>query len=494
MTSGAMTEIISQPLEEPTNARRGDDVLVPGEAVSRREALTRGASVASSAMAAVAIGAVPLALGVFARRAQAQAPASARGVLEFAYLLENLESEFYKAILGTSATAAQNTAFAPVRALLQSDPRLIGTLQQIAKHEAAHVEFLKAQIIALGGVAPTYTGAEFDFTGGNGGTFPGPFSTVRNDPATVLILAQIFEDTGVRAYKGQLDKLLGNTELLTAIMKIHSVEARHSARIRLLRNVTGLKPWITSTATVTTTGITAQGGLTASTASIYATAKGYGRASGSFITEGFTVGQQITAAGFSNAANNGVSTITAVPALATTDKTQGTTTIRASLSATATGYARTTGSFMADGFAVGRQITASGFATAANNGRSTITALTDATLTVSKTVPTVPEAEAGARTIVADATIEVSKTPANVAEATGTGRYLVSRLGMAPGGSAIVTRAYLRETNSVQNGLNVSGLGTNTGGVGGVNEAFDEPLTYDDVIFIIKDFVIGTTP
>jgi hypothetical protein len=454
--------------------------------IDRREVLTRGASAASSVIASIALGAIPIALAAFTRTARAQAPVDVAGVLEFAYLLENLESEFYKAILGTSGTAAQNTAFAPVRAQLQSDARLLGTLQQIAKHEAAHVEFLRAQITTIKGAPRTYTGADFDFTGGNGGSNPGPFAAARNDPATLLVLAQILEDTGVRAYKGQLDKLVGSPEILTAVLKIHSVEGRHAARIRLVRNVTGLKPWITSTATVTTTGITATGGLTAATASIYATANGYGRASGSFATEGFATGQQITAVGFANAANNGVAVITAVPTIANTGST--------TLGATPTGYTRNSGSFVTDGFTVGRQITATGFTNAANNGRSTITAVTDAVLTVTKATPTVAENPASGRRLVADSIIQVSKTPAPVAEATATGRYLVSTLGMAPGGSAVVTAAYLRETNSTHNGVNVAGLGSNTGGVSGVNEAFDEPLTYAEVITVIKDFVIGTTP
>src|SRR5688500_8001127 len=214
-----------------------------GTLLDRREALATGASVASGIAAAVAIGSIPLALAAFTRTARAQAPTGVRSVLEFAYLLENLESEFYKAVLGTSATAAQNAAFAPVRAQIQSDVQLLGTLQQIAKHEAAHVDFIRARISALGGAPLTYTGAEFDFTGGNGAATPGPFSAVRTDPATMLILAQILEDTGVRAYKGQLDKLIGDADTLTAVLKIHSVEARHAARIRLLRNVTNLKPW-----------------------------------------------------------------------------------------------------------------------------------------------------------------------------------------------------------------------------------------------------------
>ncbi len=58
-------------------------------------------------------------------------------------------------------------------------------------------------------------------------------------------MAQAFEDTGVRAYKGQATALKGNTVLTTAL-QIHSVEARHAAHIRSMRaaNGTNIKPWI----------------------------------------------------------------------------------------------------------------------------------------------------------------------------------------------------------------------------------------------------------
>lgn len=53
------------------------------------------------------------------------------------------------------------------------------------------------------------------------------------------------------------------------------------------------------------------------------------------------------------------------------------------LAATATGYTRSAGSFIADGFKLGMEITASGFGTAANNGTGVITALTATVMTVS---------------------------------------------------------------------------------------------------------------
>ncbi len=378
---------------------------IPGSdrLLTRREAITDAAGVGSSVIAALALGSVPLALGLLSRTAAAQAPTSVRAVLEFAYLLENLEAEFYKAVLGESATAAQNTSFNTVRTAISTSAETLGTLRQIAKHEIAHVAFLKAAITALGGAPVTYTGAEFDFTGGNG-TGTGPFAAVRTDPVILLALAQVLEDTGVRAYKGQVDTLMGDKATLTAALRIHSVEARHAARIRRLRNVTDLKPWITSSSTATTTGIPA-----------------------------------------------------------------GATTGSVSLSATATGYARATGSFVTDGFAVGQQITASGFTNSANNGSSVVSAVTATALSVTKNPVTATEAAAAARVV-------------------------VTVTGVSAAGIAVVTRAYSGEQNTTHNGIDMVGLGANTGGTGGVSEAFDEPLTYDDVIFIIKDFVIGSTP
>ncbi len=71
--------------------------------------------------------------------------------------------------------------------------------------------------------------------------------------AVQLAMAQTFEDTGVRAYKGQAPALQGNRTVLTAALEIHSVEARHAAHIRQLRRALGaaipagqeVKPWIT---------------------------------------------------------------------------------------------------------------------------------------------------------------------------------------------------------------------------------------------------------
>ena len=61
------------------------------------------------------------------------------------------------------------------------------------------------------------------------------------------------------------------------------------------------------------------------------------------------------------------------------------------LSATATGYARTVGSFVSEGFVVGDTVVADGFTNAQNNGSSVVTAVTATALTVTKVGGTVAE-------------------------------------------------------------------------------------------------------
>ncbi len=145
--------------------------------------------------------------------------------------------------------------------------------------------------------------------------------------------------------------------------------------------------------------------FTTGTAVLRATATGYARTSGSFITDGFLEGLTITASGFANPENNGSSVITAVTATAlTVTKTPQTlvemgTTGSITMGATSTGYVRTTGSFMADGFVVGQSIVASGFAETENNGTSVISAMTATTLTVTKSPQTITENPASGRTI-----------------------------------------------------------------------------------------------
>ncbi len=143
--------------------------------------------------------------------------------LNFALLLEYLERDFYKMARDSSG-------------LIPADHRAV--FMQIHKHEAAHVEFLRSALGSAQGGVPV-----FDFTAG--GMFPNGFT----DYATFLTLSQAFEDTGVRAYKGQAGNLQSADDVLTAALQIHSVEARHASQVRRIRGMHSqmmIKGWITN--------------------------------------------------------------------------------------------------------------------------------------------------------------------------------------------------------------------------------------------------------
>ena len=129
------------------------------------------------------------------------------GILNYAYALEQLEAAFYTAVVGSSAfggmTAEQKEVF-----------------QDLQNHEVAHREFLKAVLgsNAIGTLALNTTTVN---------------AAIANTD-TILKNAEMFEDLGVSAYNGAGKYLQDATNLLFA-GKIVSVEARHAAAIRDLR-------------------------------------------------------------------------------------------------------------------------------------------------------------------------------------------------------------------------------------------------------------------
>jgi rubrerythrin len=184
---------------------------------SRRTAVSRTGKMAG----ALAIASMPVAFGLMAKRAFAQGglPQGIIDVLNFALTLEYLEDEFYRTGLATAG-------------LIPGEDLPI--FQQISKHETAHVALLESVLGANAVAKPT-----FDFTAG------GTFNTF-NDYPTFQALSQGFEDTGVRAYKGQATALMADNTILTTALRIHSVEARHASEVRRLR---GQKGWITGNTT-----------------------------------------------------------------------------------------------------------------------------------------------------------------------------------------------------------------------------------------------------
>jgi hypothetical protein len=129
------------------------------------------------------------------------------GILNYAYALEQLEAAFYTAVVGSVAfggmTAEQKEVF-----------------QDLQNHEVAHREFLKA--VLAGNAIPALALNDTTVT-----------SAIANTD-TILKNAEAFEDLGVSAYNGAGKYLQDGNNLLFA-GKIVSVEARHAAAIRDLR-------------------------------------------------------------------------------------------------------------------------------------------------------------------------------------------------------------------------------------------------------------------
>lgn len=172
--------------------------------------------------------AVPLLMGNMFQKAYGKTNDTVIEILNYALTLEHLEAAFYKKANEVGAT------------LLPSDAAR-GAIKTIGDHETAHVKLLKEVIESMQGMP--VSAPEFDFTAG------GAFADVFTNYTTFLAVAQAFEDTGVRAYKGRAAEIVQGGDILEAALNIHSVEARHAAHIRLMRrnakHAPTLKPWIT---------------------------------------------------------------------------------------------------------------------------------------------------------------------------------------------------------------------------------------------------------
>ena len=118
-------------------------------------------------------------------------------ILNFALLLEYLESSFYVEAVQRADLSGAALTFA----------------RTVRDHELAHVAFLRKVLGAKAIKKP-----RFDFKG------------TTSDRARFLATAVVLEDTGVAAYNGQGPRLTKPT--LAAAATIVSVEARHAAWVR----------------------------------------------------------------------------------------------------------------------------------------------------------------------------------------------------------------------------------------------------------------------
>jgi hypothetical protein len=175
---------------------------------------------------------------VFAPAAPAYAQSatlSPQQVVEYALTLEKLEADFYRRAV--AATKSGPLAKVPQAAK--------AVLVAYGEDEAQHVTDLSAVLRSLGGSPEAVTiPANPNYKAILGRD---PFA----NPADLLQAGQYVEDLGVAAYKGQVQNLLAAGEagktVLAGALEIHTVEARHAAGIRYLRQTllnADVRPWI----------------------------------------------------------------------------------------------------------------------------------------------------------------------------------------------------------------------------------------------------------
>ena len=126
-------------------------------------------------------------------------------ILNYALTLEYLEAAFYKEAVDSGALSGAVLDFAKI----------------VNQDEQTHVTALRQTIKGLGGKA--VKSPKFDFQGSN------------KDSDKFLATAFVLENTGVRAYLGQVTRIKSN-KILRAAASIVTVEARHSGAVAVLLN------------------------------------------------------------------------------------------------------------------------------------------------------------------------------------------------------------------------------------------------------------------
>ena len=137
-------------------------------------------------------------LGLDPALAGAASKAGDIAILNYALTLEYLEAAFYTEAEAMGALSGELALFA----------RIVG------QHERDHVKALQGVLGRKAVKKP-----RFNFRG------------TTEDAAKFAATAQVLEDTGVAAYKGQAPKIKSDV-ILAAALAIHAVEARHAGWIR----------------------------------------------------------------------------------------------------------------------------------------------------------------------------------------------------------------------------------------------------------------------
>ncbi len=192
----------------------------PTTAAPRRDVLTHLGRVAATAL--------PLALGTTLPAAADTKDTSFDVILQL-LLLERLQVAFYTQGLAAAGLipAAQTADF-----------------QRLLAHQTQHLTFL-GQVLQNGGaIAPA--APTFDFSGRHGvAANPELFPAVLTSYDAYLSLAQQLEDLSVRLYKAAAFSITSDASVSRAVLRMHAVEAQHSAHVRGLRRGRGavVKNW-----------------------------------------------------------------------------------------------------------------------------------------------------------------------------------------------------------------------------------------------------------
>ena len=166
------------------------------------------------------VAALPLSLGVLP--AAAGTKDNSFDAVTLLLLLERLQLALY-----TRALAA---GFIPTAQ--------VADFQRILNQQTQHAAFLVQALQSAGAVVPAVPA--FDFNGQHGVTTnPVLFPGVLTNYDDFLALAQQLEDLGVRMYKAQAFTIVDDSQLSKSALRIHSVEAQHSAHVRGLRRGRG---------------------------------------------------------------------------------------------------------------------------------------------------------------------------------------------------------------------------------------------------------------
>ncbi|MCW3121440.1 MAG: Dessication-associated protein [Flavipsychrobacter sp.] len=193
----------------------------------------------------VMVAALPFAVGSLFQKASAKttAPDTVPQALNFILEMEYFAYNYYHTGNNTGGLipAANQAGFLTIE-----------------NQKKAHINYLNTVITAMG-VAP-FTPKNYDASAANplyivsgayDFTAAGKY-LVFSDYPTFIMMCEVFEDTFIRGYKGEIPAVLGDKGTLELMMRMQSSVGRHASHARYVRRLLGYtsapehpSPWIT---------------------------------------------------------------------------------------------------------------------------------------------------------------------------------------------------------------------------------------------------------